>query len=153
MFSYTTNGNALAKQIDSKLRQAMYMGLKDTALEMKNEMHRSTSGPFSSIFLRQMGHPFGRSYNRGKFKNRIQIPLTPINLQTGALQNSYYDYFSSVGNMQFMWTFGFAVPYAGYVLAPGGTKRMIDRHYWDSLARVMKPKFIVNVRAALKQFF
>ena len=152
MLSYTTNGNALAKQIDSKLRQAMYMGLKDTALEMKNEMRKSTSGTVSTQQLRAMDHPFARRHKWGK-SNPIPVPLTPINVQSGALQNSYFDYFSRIGQMEFLWTFGFAVPYAGYVLNPGGTRYMVDRHYWDSLARVIKPKFIVNVRAALKQFF
>lgn len=152
MLTYTVNSKKFADEIYRRLRLAAYEGISDTAIRMKKEMIASTSGGISTLQLRRMDHPFARRHKWGK-NNPIPVPLTPINAQTGALRQSYYDYFSRVGGMQFMWTFGFAIPYAGYVLAPGGTRYMVDRRYWDSLAKVMKPIFLINVKAALKYYF
>lgn len=152
MLTYTTNAKQFTKDFDRRLRQAMYEALHDTAVRMKQEMQKETSGGISTLQLRRMGHPFARRHKWGK-SNPIPVPLTPINRQTGGLQNSYYDYFSRIGGMEFMWTFGFAIPYASYVLAEGGTRYMVDRKYWVSLERVIKPILFKNVEDNIKLYF
>lgn len=163
-FTYTTNGNKVAADIDSKLRQVAYNGLKASAGDMRKEMYLLSSGTISSAQLRKYDYPFATAHlpfrkggNQGRQvytkKSPRPVSLLPINKQTGALHKSYFDYFSRQGRFEFNWTFGFANPYSGWVLYPGGLKRMVDRHFWDVLAKTMKPKFMSNMQSAYSQMF
>jgi hypothetical protein len=93
-----------------------------------------TAGGTSTKTLRQMGHPFGRTAggargNTNKKLGRRKVPVLPINKQTGRLRSSFYR--SDLGGADKVTRMGFRVPYARFVLRPGGTRKMIDRKFYS----------------------
>lgn len=156
MITYTTNGNKLADQIAGKLRQAAYQGLMHSARDCRQEMIRLTSGTVSTNILTALHHPFGRKAPARKGLRggqRGTMARLPINRQTGDLQSSLFDAFSRNGQNEMMWDLGFSIPYASFVLAPGGTRYMVARGFWNELAKTMKPIFKQNVSDAYQAFF
>jgi len=93
-----------------------------------------TDGGTSTKTLRKMGHPFGRTAggargNTNKTLGRRKVPVLPINNQTGRLRSSFYR--SDIGGKDKVTRMGFRVPYARFVLRPGGTRKMIDRKFYS----------------------
>lgn len=147
------NSNQVLSDIMKRIELASIKGLYDTSKIMKQEMLLSTSGNISSKSLRHSGYPFAKRHKIGKLKtNFIPQPFLPINIQTGQLKASYFDFFSRLGQSEFSWTFGFNSPHQ-VVLSPGGTMYMRDRQYWVSLRTTMEPVFINRMQLAFKQVF
>jgi hypothetical protein len=99
-----------------------------------------TAGGTSTKDLRRMGHPYGRTAatsknktgqrgNLNKKMGKAKVNPLPINKQTGRLRSSFYR--SDIGGKDKVTRMGFRVPYARFVLRPGGTRKMIDRKFYS----------------------
>ena len=93
-----------------------------------------TDGGTSTKTLRKMGHPYGRTAGgqRGNLNKKVgkaKVNPLPINKQTGRLRSSFYR--SDIGGKDKVTRMGFRVPYARFVLRPGGTRKMIDRKFYS----------------------
>lgn len=99
---------------------------KQLAERGKDDHFSLTSGKVTTKQLRALGHPFGR---RPSGRKRGRTPNLPINVQTGKLRRALI--------MNMLWrnsrgqSYGvfFKVPYAKYILARGGTGKMIARQF------------------------
>lgn len=121
--------------------------------EMADEMIALASGTISSRELARRGHPFGRRRGRisltlntsgrsAKYRGRagvVPTPLLPINRQTGALVKSLRVIPESGIGLQ-SYRAQFTAPHAKFVLAKGGTRRMVARGYWPELRKRFQPK-------------
>lgn len=120
------------------IAQAEHLQLTE---EMRQDAIDLSSGNVSTKTLRKLGHPFGRRASgrmRGlKGKHRIQgfrVPLLPINRQEGNLRSGWRLAKSRSANLQWA-DLSNVAPYAKYVLAIGGTKRMVSRGFWQELKK------------------
>ena len=102
----------------------------------KEEALKLTSGTVSSKRLAQMGHPFGRvaTGNRRKGRMRGSLPRLPINRQSGALQQSLRVFHRAEGG-DMVWRLQFMAPHAKFVLAVGGTRKMVARGFYAALRK------------------
>jgi len=98
-----------------------------------------TSGRVSTRTLRKLGHPFSRNKGRA-FKGGVNarvaaigIPKLPINRQTERLQQSLR-MTKVAGGIQ-SYRIEFLAPHAKYVLAQGGTKKMVAREFWTAMRK------------------
>lgn len=112
-----------------------------------------TSGTTSTKTLRKMGHPFGRIRTTlpGKGRMRGRLPLLPINRQTGRLQRGLRIVEQQKQTMQTI-DIRSRAPYTKYILALGGTRRMVARGYKPEVERRWKARnaaFVQHIR--LKQ--
>gem|GEM_PF-4812407 len=118
--------------------------------ELYEEAHKNLSGKVPEKALEKMGHPLGRGTTKSgepgrqrKVKGlRVRLPALPINVQTGKLRDALKLYRRGVGDTQ---TYVLQVsknlaPYAKYVLALGGTKRMVTRPFWANLQKSWRRK-------------
>jgi hypothetical protein len=132
-----------------------------------------TGGKVSTRTLRQMGHPFGRIGGAGsrttgrgiqgdprRFRGigrkgqitRGAIRPLPINKQTGELRNKMK--LEGPRGVEKVYSLGSSAPYAGFVLNPKGTRKMIARGYFPEIVRrhkARKAAFIRVYREKLKQ--
>lgn len=133
-----------------------------TQIELHEEMVKAgvgdhlrlTSGRVSTAQLRMMGHPFGRgaaggrgmvkgnlanvrskgrTWRTGQVSARGVIAPLPINKQTGGLRRSLK--VSGPSGSERKYSVGFTAPYAALVLAPAGTKKMIDRGFYQEVRK------------------
>lgn len=116
-------------------------------------------GGISTAQLRRMGHPFSRRrfatlskdaksaargarHQRGRWELRGSglgnVPLLPINRQTGRLLRDQRLSGRNIGPGRQQWTHTRFAPYAGFVLGDKGTRRMIPRGYRKELDRRWK---------------
>lgn len=107
---------------------------KRMAEQLFGDFQTMTSGRVSTATLRKLGHPFSRAKGRrfkGGVKARVAslgVPKLPINRQTGRLQRSLR-MTKVAGGIQ-SYRLEFMTPHAKYVLAQGGTKKMVARGFW-----------------------
>lgn len=150
------NGRGYVASIDRRLDKTVRMMKTEhqhLAEALKRDAKELTSGGISSDQLAAMGHPFGRGRGRRMFKapgrgatryrakgdgRKGYAPLLPINRQTGRLYRSWTITRVSGGIQSFQ--IGPAVSYARYVLAVGGTKRMVARGFWSAMKRKWKSR-------------
>lgn len=116
-------------------------------------------GTVSTAQLRRMGHPFSRRkfaslskgaraaarsqrHQRGRWElrgsGRGNVPLLPINRQTGRLLRDQSLSGAKIGLGRTRWVHRRLAPYAGFVLGPKGTSRMLARGYSQELDRRWK---------------
>jgi len=102
----------------------------------KEEALKLTSGTVSTKRLSQMGHPFGRMTTGNKRKGRMRGTLArlPINRQTGRLQQSLRVFHRYEGG-NVVWRLQFMAPHGKFVLARGGTRKMVARGFWTALRK------------------
>lgn len=127
----------------------------------EKDMYELTSGRISTRQLTALGHPYartGRSVKnsagrmRGASKVGIQtvskiigtvaVPRLPINRQSGRLRSSIYRRQVESDDV-YKVTVGFNPTIAGsslYVVQRGGTRRMIDRRFWEEIERRWKAR-------------
>lgn len=119
---------------------------KRTAEKARERALLLTSGTVSSATLAEMGHPFGRNPAKGRRKGSMRgnLPRLPINRQTGALQKSLRIIPTPSG-----WRLQFTAPHSPFILAPGGTRKMVARGFWSALRSYMAP----SLRRELKNLY
>lgn len=109
-----------------------------------------TSGTVSARELARAGHPFARKGSRKRAKAGRLLPALPINAQRGRVRRGWRVFQGRAGHFVLQ----NIEPAARYVLAPGGTKTMVDRRFWRELNRQTLPeiraKRLSLWRAALK---
>lgn len=107
--------------------------------EVKADALNLTSGKVSTAQLRRMGHPFARARalvrTRGKGGRRSPVPKLPINRQTGRLQESLTVQKRYDGPRGQVIVLYFGAKHAKFVLALGGTRRMVARGFWRELLK------------------
>jgi len=150
-----TSGKALADAQKRKfglITKAWRVQHKKTAYSLSREFLALTSGTVSSKELARRGHPFGRrrgritltavntmngrkvKYRAHKTKSITPTPLLPINRQSGRLQRSLRIIpEGGVGLQSFR--IQFTAPHAKFVLAKGGTKRMVARGFQTEMRK------------------
>ncbi len=111
---------------------------------MAQDAQELTSGTVSTATLRALGHPFSRrlARSRGGASKAISasgISRLPINQQTGRLKRSARIIPETTAHGQ-SFRFQFTAPHAKFVLAPGGTRRMVARGFWPEMRRRWRPK-------------
>jgi hypothetical protein len=134
---------------------AMHKELADAGL---GDMQELTSGTVSSATLARLGHPFGRgedsskSTPKGRFRGaskakfskfgfKGQVPLLPINVQSGRLKAALRSRkVSRPGAIQAFENGAPGVPYEKYILSPTGTRRMVARGFWTEVTRRWKAR-------------
>lgn len=145
------------------------------AYDLAKEMRYLVSGTISAKELRRRGHPFGRGrgrvsmtlfsdaggapskrkYRAHKTRPVIPTPLLPINTQTGRLARSLRIIpEGGIGLQSFR--LQFTAPEAAFVLARGGTRRMVARGYQTELKRrfaIMNRRTIYNARLKTLHIF
>ena len=144
---YTTIPSYIRKQ-QSRLATAKLSFMQAheyLATEGRKDFQRQTGGPLKKTTLRRMGHPYARaggtvagagrgakagSYSRrtglkGQITKRGQVRPLPINIQSGKLRRGI-KLDGPNGNQRTYRLYADA-PYAKYVLAISGTKRMVPR--------------------------
>jgi len=131
------DANALANSQRRRFKltnQSWQISHKRMAEQLMGDFQDMTSGKVKTTTLRRLGHPFSRSRAR-KFKggvnariNSIGVPKLPINRQTGRLQRSL-SMKQVPGGIQ-SYRLEFSAAHAKYVLAQGGTKKMVARGFW-----------------------
>ena len=115
--------------------------------DMESDAKELVSGKVSKSTLRRLGHPFGKTAGGRK---RGKLPLLPINVQTGRLKRSLERRKISSHSSDRVYDIGFDAPYAKYVLAIGGTKRMVSRGYWREVKKRWKKRnfdLLMRIRA------
>lgn len=104
--------------------------------------------------LRKAGHPFKRDGRLGRLGAVFQTwPLLPIGQMSSDLVNKWRIFRRSTSDGTAFRLQNLS-SHARYVLAPGGTKRMVDRQFWQQLNTRTKAKVkqaqLTLFRAALK---
>lgn len=99
--------------------------------DMQAEARGLTSGTTSTATLIRMGHPLGRRLGGRK---RGSLPTLPINAQTGKLRGSWRRYKVDLSGKTYYDVIP-TVPYAKYVLAVGGTTKMVARGFWREMRK------------------
>lgn len=149
-----TNAKALAAGQSRKFGlvvTAWRVEHRKLAYKIADEHLNLTGGSTSSKELARRGYPFGRRRGRititlhshggrrerfraSKVRSVIPTPLLPINRQSGRLQRSLRIIpEGGIGLQSFR--IQFTAPHAPYVLAPGGTKRMVARGFRTEMRR------------------
>lgn len=130
----------------AKKRRSLEAETEEIALGLKAEAIRLNSGTTTQRQLDEKGNPFGRGRGRKttveKFKGRRRrgrrakgfAPLLPINEQTGRLKRSLRLVRVRRGDTTSYRLF-FTVRHAKWILAPGGTSRMVSRRFWEAMRR------------------
>lgn len=107
--------------------------------DVREDAFDLTSGNVSTKQLRRKGHPFARSRSlvrtTGKGGRRSPVPKLPINRQTGRLRRSLTVHKRYDGPRGQVIVLYFAAPHARFVLALGGTRRMVARGFWRELMK------------------
>lgn len=122
------------------------------------------SGPLSTKQLRNMGHPYAKTSlgPRGALRNGVSplkgqitrggyVKPLPVNVQSGELRRMTR--LSGPTGRFKEYALGSYAKHAGYVLRPGGTKRMIERPVFDHVKKRHKARIatlIAEVRKAQK---
>lgn len=104
------------------------------AKDMKSEAIGLTSGTVSTSTLERLGHPFGR---RASGRKRGRLPTLPINKQSGKLRAGFRIYKISLQGITHRDVMNI-VPYAKYVLAIGGSTRVVARGFYRELRKIWK---------------
>ena len=147
-----TSAAALARhqrERSERIYRSMLAASQESARIAREAAEKLTSGTVNSADLRRAGHPFAKRRAAARFGARgvggasamRSFPLTPINAQTGRLRRSWRIFRrpgAEKGSIAFL--LQNMSPQSKYVLAPGGTSRMIDRQFWQELDRVVLPK-------------
>jgi len=128
-----------ARRFD-QVRRSFTVMHADMVQDMAKEAETLTSGTTSTAQLREMGHPFSRrrARSRGGIRKALAsagIAKLPINRQTGRLQRSLRVMRDGEG-----WRIQFVAPHAKFVLAPGGTRKMVARGFWPEMRKRFKPR-------------
>ena len=120
------------------------------ANELYEEADKLLSGTTPTSELVEMGHPYGRNDGIGGRPGRQRrikatrqlMPTLPINQQTGRLRSALRLTQRNKGTAQvFILSVSRSVaPYAKYVLALGGTVKMVARPFWQTLFKSWKHK-------------
>ncbi len=113
----------------------------------ETDFHDATDGKIKSKQLAAMGHPFGRLSSgdprtggrgakdgrkfigagiKGQVTRKGVVRPLPINEQTGRLKRGI-TLTGPLGGRRSEYRLFTTVPYAKYVLRPGGTRKMVDR--------------------------
>lgn len=113
----------------AQVRRSMTVMHADMVQDMAKEAETLTSG-----------HPFSRrrARSRGGIRKALAsagIAKLPINRQTGRLQRSLRVMRDGEG-----WRIQFVAPHAKFVLAPGGTRKMVARGFWPEMRKRFKPR-------------
>lgn len=118
-------------------------------------MQDTVSGPIKTKELRRRGHPFGRRRGRISLKlyqntgrkqtfragpkSRVPTPLLPINYQTGKLRRSFR-IIPQMGMGVQSFRLQFTARHSKFVLAQGGTKKVVARGYWSAVRTEWKSR-------------
>lgn len=128
---------------------------KKMAGDLGRDMQDMVSGSVKTKELRRRGHPFGRRKGRISLKlyrntgrkqtwragpkSRVPTPLLPINLQSGRLRRSFRIIpQTGIGVQSFR--LQFTARHSKFVLAQGGTKKMVARGYWSAVRVAWKSR-------------
>jgi hypothetical protein len=151
MATFTRAGDLARHQRErtERLYRSILAASEESARIAREEAEKLTSGTTSTRELTQAGHPFARARGANRFGGRGRgtvslmrsYPLVPINEQSGRLRRSWRIFRRrdpEKGSVAFQ--LQNIAPESKYVLAPGGTARMIDRGFWNELNRRVLPK-------------
>lgn len=123
----------------AKVQRSMRAVHEAMARDMLQTAQELSAGPIKQATLDAMGNPFGRGGGRkthGKRSHRLRFtgrgaaPLLPINVQTGRLQRAWR-LMPRNGAFLLLNT----SPEGKFVLAPGGTSKMVARGFWTAMKR------------------
>lgn len=156
-----SNPKALAlhqKARSLRVKVAVTRQFDAEAAEIKAAAIRLTSGGISEASLRNAGHPYARRIGSPKLKGKRQAvfgqagiaPKLPINIQTGNLVRRWILPRFATGN-EVEYRLSNTAAYGKYILAVGGTKRMIERPIWRRLRQLYRPDAIDRMRAAYRR--
>ena len=159
-----TDARKLAAHQRARARRLQYgytsidAASREAAEIAREEAERLTSGPRRTARdLRRAGHPFRRNRLRaigrrggGGLSLMAAWPLLPIGRQSGRLRRSFRIFRRGDG----VWRMQNIAPHSPAVLAPGGTKNMVRRGFWEELnrrtIRKVRQKRLELWRAGLK---
>lgn len=124
---------------------------KSMSNDMVDVAKKLTSGKIKTKRLRELGHPFSRrkfsflqKEKKASLKKRrlglANVPLLPINRQTGVLQKSLAHraiYYPDSLNAE---QISFNAPYAKFILSARGTRKMIARGYPQAFKKLFKKR-------------
>ncbi len=102
---------------------------------MRQEAVKLTFGTVSLEEQKRLDHPYARRHGTPK------LPRLPIHRHTGRLQRSLRVFKRilsgglAIGVGSQTWTLQFTAPYSKFVLAPGGTKKMLARGFWTEMRK------------------
>lgn len=131
----------------AKVRERMIAEHESMTKDMVIDARDLVSGGIKTPILKALGHPFGR---RASGRKRGKLPLLPINVQSGRLRASLRRTKVSSGGNSRAYDVKFDAPYAKYVLAVGGTTRMVGRGFWRELKKRWKKRnfdLLMRIRA------
>lgn len=130
---------------------------KEVADDMLREAVNTTSGNTSQKVLDALGNPFGRGGDRktfGKRGHRLRFsakgaaPLLPINVQTGRLVRAWRIIPRSSGSGSVTYTLQNTSPESKFVLAVGGTKKMVARGFWPHMRKAYQGRTRARMQRA-----
>ena len=131
---------------EATVRRSVLVTHEENVERTKQEARRLASGHVSSRTLTLLGHPFGRGYagysraSSGflrRYPPKVAIAPLPINTQTGELLRSLRVFRRSIGGAT-AFQIQFTSPHA-IAVRPGGTRRVIDRGFWQALRAFYEP--------------
>jgi hypothetical protein len=132
--------------------------VRQVYLSGKKQLSGTPQGAARVAALKAAGHPYGRTRSRtGRKRGGAGFTQLPIGVISGRLRSSYRIQFIPVasrgGNTMMI---GFFNPGRSvHVLTPGGTRKMVDRGFWQYQRKIWRPlnKALVDeLRARQRKF-